>query len=292
MKKLTSEGYSNIVTRTHRELDLMQAQKVTDFFDKERPEFVFLAAGMTGGILANSTYPADFFHRNISIQDNVFEAAKKYGVDNLVFYGSSCMYPKICPQPMKEEYLFTGHTEPTSEAYAAAKIAGIYACRAYNKQAGRNIFIALVPNSLYGINDSHDPQNSHVISSMMAKFSKAAKENAKTVELWGTGTPRREFLFSDDAAKASVFAVKNADKLENSHYNIGPGSDHTIKELAGLIAAEAGFKGSIVWDSSRPDGTPRKLLDSSRFRALGWVPETMLKEGIKAAYKAYIEAQK
>ncbi|MFA5104891.1 MAG: GDP-L-fucose synthase [Candidatus Margulisiibacteriota bacterium] len=291
VRKLNKDGFDNIRVVAHSELDLTDSKQVKDFFAKETPEYVFLAAGITGGILANSTYPADFFHKNIAIQDNVFEAAKKYGVKNLVFYGSSCMYPKICPSQIKEEMLLTGHVEETSEAYAAAKIAGIYACRAYNRQAKSNIFIALVPNSLYGINDNYDPKNSHVISSFITKFHKAKTENAKSVELWGTGTPRREFLFCDDAAEASVFAVMNADKLENKHYNVGSGSDNTIKELASMIAGEIGYEGEIIWDTSRPDGSPRKLLDSSRFRDLGWAPKTMLKEGIRSAYNAFKGAQ-
>ncbi len=292
VRKLKKEGFSNLLLNTHSELDLTDADKVSGLFKNESPEYVFLAAGVTGGILANLTYPADFFHVNISIQDNVFEAAKKYGVKNLVFYGSSCMYPKICPQPMKEEALLSGHVEPTSEAYAAAKLAGIFACRAYNNQAKKNIFIALVPNSLYGINDNYDPQNSHVISSLISKFHKAKNENAKTVELWGTGSPRREFLYCDDAAEASVFAIENADKLENKHYNVGSGADNSIKELANIIADEVGYKGEIIWDISRPDGSPRKLLDSSRFCALGWAPKIKLKDGIKLAYNAFKEANK
>lgn len=285
LKKLMKGGYSNIITRTHAELDLTSQAAVDEFFKNEQPEYVFMAAGLTGGIVANKTYPATFLHTNISMQDNVFEAAHKYNVKHLIFYGSSCVYPKNAPQPMKEEYLLTGAIEETSEAYAVAKIAGIIACRSYNRQYKTNRFIALAPNSMYGPNDNFDLENSHVLSALLRRLHDAKKaENKDKVELWGSGSPRREFVFSEDVADASIFAMENAGKLENTHYNVGSGTDCSIKELAGLIAEVVGFEGQIEWDTSRPDGVLRKLLDSSMFKSLGWEPRVRLEEGLHRTF--------
>ena len=288
LKQLKSEGYSNIVTRTHVELDLTRQESVDDFFKKEQPEYVFLCAGQTGGIMANKTYPATFLHTNIAIQDNVFQASQKYNVRRLVFYGSSCVYPKNCPQPIKEDYLLTGEIEQTSEAYAIAKIAGILACRAYNTQYKTNKFIALVPNSMYGPNDNFNPETSHVLSALIKKFHDAKIEKKEKVVLWGSGNPKREFIFSEDVADASVFAMKNAEHLQNTHYNIGTGIDYSIKELAEIISEIVGFKGDIEWDVSKPNGTPKKLLDSTHFLNMGWKPSTPLEGGLKMTYECFL----
>lgn len=286
--KLKTDGYRSIITKTHNELDLTNQQAVNDFFQNERPEYVFLAAGLVGGIMANKTYPATFLHTNIAIQDNVFEAATKTDVKHLVFYGSSCMYPKNCPQPIKEEYLMTGEIEDTSEGYAIAKTAGILACKTYNKQFNNNRFIALLPNSMYGPKDHFDLENSHVLSALIRKFHDAKTGGDKKVILWGTGNPQREFIFHEDVAIASIFAMKNADKFQNMHYNIGSGVDYSIKELAQLISEIVGFNGEIEWDTTKPDGTLRKLLDSSKFLQLGWRPVTDIKTGIKSTYEWYV----
>lgn len=291
IKRLEAEGYSNIIIRKHSELDLTCRTKVEDFFKKNQPEYVFLSAGLTGGISANKTYPATFFHTNIAMQDNVFESAAKYEVRHLIFYGSSCIYPKNSPQPMKEEYLLTGMMEETSEAYAIAKAAGIIACRSYNNQFKANRFIALVPNSMYGPNDNFDAESSHVLSALIRKFHEAKTNGERTVVLWGSGNPRREFIFSEDAADASIFAMENAGRLQNSHYNIGTGIDYSIKELAGFIAGIVGFNGDVKWDTAKPEGAPRKLLDSSRFSSLGWKPSVAFEEGLKLTYKWYLENQ-
>lgn len=288
INKLKSGGYTDIVTKTRSELDLAKQEKVNEFFNKERPEFVFLAAGLTGGIIANKKYPATFLHANIAIQDNVLHAANKYNVKHLVFYGSSCVYPKNCPQPMKEEYLMTGSIEETSEAYAIAKTAGIIGCRSYNCQFNSNCFIALVPNSMYGPNDNFDLENSHVLSALIRKFHEAKMDKKESITLWGSGNPRREFIFCEDVADASIFAVDNSGKLQNTHYNIGTGIDYSIKELAGIISRIVGYKGEIKWDVSKPDGAPRKLLDSSKFLTLGWKPSVNIEDGLKATYEWYL----
>jgi GDP-L-fucose synthase len=288
-RKLKERGYLNIITMTHKELDLTDEAAVSKFFNAGKPEYVFMAAGLTGGIIANKTYPAKFLHTNISMEDNVFEAAQKYDVKHLVFYGSSCIYPKDCPQPIKEKYLFTGKIEETSEAYAIAKTSGIIACRSYNTQYRTNRFIALVPNSMYGPNDNFDLENSHVLSALIRKFHEAKMGGKDKVVLWGSGNPRREFVFSEDVADASIFAVVNADRLLNTHYNIGIGIDYSIKELAGIIAGIAGFDGEVKWDTSRPDGASRKLLDSSRFSGLGWKHSVSLEAGLKLTCKWYLE---
>lgn len=289
IKRLKAEGYSNIVTKTHEELDLINQSAVNEFFRKERPEYIFMAAGLTGGIIANKTYPATFLHVNIAMQDNIFEAANKYNIKHLIFYGSSCVYPKNSPQPMKEEYLLTGEIEETSEAYAIAKIAGIIACRAYNNQYKTNRLIALIPNSMYGPNDNFDAENSHVLSALIRRFHEAKSGKKDKVILWGSGNPRREFIFSDDVADASIFAMLNADRFQNTHYNIGTGVDYSIKELAEIIARIVGYGGKIEWDTNKPDGAPKKLLDSSRFMNMGWRPSVFLEKGLRITYDWYLK---
>ena len=289
VNKLKSKGYSDIITRKRNELDLTDQMAVNDFFKKEQPDYVFLAAGLTGGIIANRTYPANFLHTNIAIQDNVFQAARKFNAKHLIFYGSSCVYPKNCPQPIKEEYMLTGEIEETSEAYAIAKTAGIIACKSYNNQFKTKCFIALIPNSMYGTNDNFDLENSHVLSALIRKLHEAKIEGKEKVVLWGSGNPRREFIFSEDVADASVFAMNNAQKLQNMHYNLGTGIDYSIKELAGIISKVIGYKGEIGWDTTKPDGAARKLLDSSRFFSLGWKPSRDIEDGIKTTYEWYIK---
>ena len=291
MRRLEKKGCHNITVKNHQDLDLTNQQAVMDYFSVEKPEYVFLAAGKVGGIIANKTYRAGFLHTNIAIQDNVFEAANKFGVKHVVYYGSSCTYPRQCEQPMKEEYMLSGPIEETSEAYAVAKIAGIIACKSYNIQYNTNRFIALVPNSMYGPHDNFDPENSHVLSALITKFHKAKKENALTVQLWGSGSPRREFVISDDVAEASIYAMQHANILANHHYNVGTGTDCSIKELAEKIAQIAGFDGEMVWDTSKPDGTARKLLDSSKFLATGWRPKVALKSGLETTYQWYVQQE-
>ena len=287
LKRLKSEGYRNILTITHKELDLIDQKSVDDFFKKEQPEYVFLCAGLTGGIIANKTYPATFLHTNIAIQDNIFQASHTYNVKHLIFYGSSCVYPKNCLQPIKEEYLLTGEIEDTSDAYAAAKIVGIIACKSYNNQYKTNRFIALIPNSMYGPMDNFDLENSHVLSALIKKIHEAKIGGWDKVILWGSGNPRREFIFSKDVADASVFAMKNAGRFQNTQYNLGTGIDYSIRELAEIVSRIVEFKGEIEWDTGKPDGASRKLLDSSKFLNLGWKPSTTLEEGLKTTYGWY-----
>lgn len=281
--------YSNIVTRASGELDLTIKECVDDFFNKEHPEYVFLSSGSSGGIIANQNFPATFFHTNTSIQDNVFESAQKYKVKSLVFYGSSCMYPKYCSQPIKEEYFMTGEIEGTSEAYAAAKIAGIFACRAYNRQFKTKRFIALVPASMYGPRDIFDVEDSHVVAALIKKLHEAKCKKEDNVTLLGSGNPRREFIFISDVAQASIFAMDNADRLQDSHYNVGTGIDYSIREIAEIIADIVGFKGEIRWDATGPDGAPRKILDSSKFLSLGWRPVINLERGLRFTYDWYLK---
>lgn len=290
VRKLREQGYLNILTKTHNELDLTSQVAVNSFFENEQPEYVFLAAGLTGGIIANRTYPATFLHTNIAMQDTVFEATHRHNIKHLIFFGSSCVYPRNAPQPMKEEYLLTGEIEQTSEAYAIAKIAGMIACRVYNKQYNDNAnrFIALLPNSMYGPNDNFDPESSHVLSALIRKFHEAKMEKKDRVILWGSGTPRREFIFSEDVADASIFAMLNVDMFQNAHYNIGTGIDYSIKELAEIISGIVRFDGAIEWDITKPDGAPRKFLDSSKFLNLGWKPSATLKEGLEITYQWYL----
>lgn len=285
--KLQSQGFKNLLLPSSKDLDLTSQAAIHDFFKEFKPEIVFLAAGRVGGIIANQKYRADFLHINMSIQDNVFECAKLFGARAVVFYGSSCTYPKFSPQPIKEEYLLTGEIESTSEAYAAAKIAGIIGCKSYNLQHQSCKYIALVPNSMYGPFDNFDLENSHVLSSLIAKLHDAKVNQRKEITLWGSGTPRREFIYSEDVANASIFAVNNVEHMENTHYNIGTGIDYSIKEIAEIIARVVGYDGIINWDTSKPDGTPRKLLDSSKFLSFGWEPEVNLEDGLLKTYEWY-----
>jgi len=289
IKKLEEKGFRNIITRTHEELDLARYDEVNVFFARNKPEYVFLAAGVTGGIVANTTSPYYYLHVNIAIQDNVFEAAHKYEVKHLIFYGSSCIYPKYSKQPIKEEYLLAGEIEETSEAYAVAKIAGIRACKAYNTQYNINRFIALVPNSMYGPNDHFDNNNSHVLSALISKFQIAKENKAEETVLWGSGNPRREFIFSEDVAEASIFAVEHSERLENKHYNVGTGIDVSIKDLAHMIAFVVEYNGKISWDLDMPDGAPRKLLNSSEFESLGWKHSVPLETGLRLAYQWFLK---
>ncbi|MCK5729012.1 MAG: GDP-L-fucose synthase [Methylococcales bacterium] len=281
---LEAKGYKKLITRSHKALDLTDKRQTEAFFNAERPEYVFLCAGKVGGIIGNKTYPADFLQQNLAIQTNVFEMAHQYAVKNLMFYGSSCTYPKLCKQPMHEDHWLTGAIEETSMGYAAAKIAGIIACRSYNHQYDNKRFICVIPNSMIGENDNFDLENAHVFSALIRRFHEAKKAGNTEITLWGTGNPRREFIFSDDVADASIFLMKNAEKLENQPYNLGTGTDYSIKALAKKIAKVVGFQGHIKWDTDKPDGTPRKLLDSARLLALGWQPQVNFDEGLVATY--------
>ncbi len=289
IKELRGAGYENLLTPGHEKLDLLDKGAVFNFFTENRPDYVFLAAGKVGGIASNKQYPADYLHVNLGLQDNIFEAACEFEVKNVVFYGSSCSYPKFSEQPIKEEYFLTGAIEQTSQGYAAAKIAGIVACRAYNQQYGNRRFIALLPNSMYGAYDNFDLASSHVLSALMRRFYEAKINNLENIELWGSGNVRREFIFSEDVAKASIFAIDNVEKMENCHYNVGSSVDYSIKELAAKIASVVGYEGGISWDTSKPDGTARKLLDSSRFLGLGWGPEVSFEDGLNITYDWFKE---
>jgi len=288
LKQLQQKGYENLLTLSRDKLDLTDQRAVENFFIDEQPEYVFLAAGMTGGIMANMKYPASFLSVNLAIQNNVFGAAQKYNVNNLVFYGSSCIYPKDSLQPIKEDYLFCGPIETTSQAYATAKLAGVVACKSYNSQYQTNRFIALVPNSIFGPFDNFDPENSHVLASLLRKLHEAKRDGKATISLWGSGKPQREFIFVDDVADASIFAVQNSNKLKNHHYNLGSGQEVSIKGLAEMIKIIVCYQGEIVWDETKPDGTPRKLLDSSQFRQLGWKPTVKLEAGLQQTSAWYL----
>jgi len=288
-RKLESKGYHNIITRTHAELDLTNQQAVNNFFETERPDYVFLAAARVGGILANSTYPAEFIYDNLMIEANVIHASYTTGVKKLLFLGSSCIYPRLAPQPLKEEYLLTGELEVTNEAYAIAKIAGIRLCKHYNEQYRTN-FISVMPTNLYGSNDNYDLETSHVMAALIRKFHEAKRNHAPQVVVWGTGTPRREFLHVDDMADACVYLMENFDAAEIGEFvNIGVGEDLTIRELAELIKDIVRYEGEIVYDTSKPDGTPRKLLDVTKLHHLGWQAKILLRDGIKQAYTWYMD---
>ena len=284
VRALQAQGYNNLILRAHKELDLLDQKTVTDFFQKEKPEYIFLAAAKVGGILANKTYPADFIYQNLQVQNNVIHNSYLHGVRKLLFLGSSCIYPRNCPQPIKEEYLLTGPLEPTNEPYAIAKIAGIKMCQSYDRQYGAN-FISVMPTNLYGPNDNFDLENSHVLPALIRKFHEAKTNNQKEVVVWGTGAAKREFLHVDDLAEACVFLMNNYDSSEI--INIGAGEDVTIKELAEMIKEVIDFTGKIVWDSSKPDGTPRKLLDISALHNLGWQHNINLDEGLNLTYEWY-----
>jgi GDP-L-fucose synthase len=284
-RRLLRGGFTNLIVRNRGDLDLRDQQSVDSFFAEQRPEFVFLAAAKVGGILANSTYPAEFIYENLAVQNNVIHSAWKHGTTKLVFLGSSCIYPKLAPQPMREEHLLTGPLEPTNQWYAIAKIAGIKMVQAYRRQYGFNA-ISLMPTNLYGPGDNFDLQSSHVLPALIRKFHEARLNGSPQVVVWGTGSPRREFLHVDDLADAAVFLMLNYD--DGEIVNVGTGVDATIRELAEMVARATGYKGDIVFDTSKPDGTPRKLLDVSKLTALGWKSSVPLEAGIAQAYEWYV----
>lgn len=292
VRELEYAGYEQIITRTHAELDLCNQNEVARFFAEEKPDFVFLAAARVGGIVANNSYPAQFIYENLQIQNNIIHHAYLSGVKKLLFLGSSCIYPKLSPQPMKEEYLLTGPLEKTNEPYAIAKIAGIKMCQSYNRQYGTN-FIAAMPTNLYGTNDNFDLEKSHVLPALLRKFHEAKVKGEDAVTVWGTGTPRREFLYVDDLANACIYLMNSFDPTAkdsedgNIFVNVGCGTDITIKELAAEIQRVTGFEGSIVWDTEKPDGTPQKLLSVEKLHALGWKHTTSLEKGIEHVYDWY-----
>ncbi|MBU3590692.1 GDP-L-fucose synthase [Polynucleobacter sp. 78F-HAINBA] len=298
VRNLQAKGFSNIVTRTHSELDLTNQAAVQAFFESEKPDQVYLAAARVGGIHANNTFPAEFIYDNLMVQNNVIHQAFLSGVKKLLFLGSSCIYPKLAPQPMSEDALLTGKLEPTNEPYAVAKIAGIKMCESYNRQYGQSHGVdyrSVMPTNLYGPGDNYHPENSHVIPALIRRFHEAKVSNAPEVVIWGTGTPRREFLYVDDMAAASVF-VMNLDRdiydqhtsPMESHLNVGYGSDITIAELATAVARATGYQGKISFDASKPDGAPRKWMDSKKLNALGWYPTASLEYGMNQAYAAYL----
>ena len=305
VRKLTADGHTHILARTHAELDLTDERATRAFFDQERPDYVFLAAAKVGGIVANNSFPAEFIRDNLAIQTNVIHAAYLTGATRLLFLGSSCIYPKLAPQPMKESCLLTGPLEPTNRPYALAKIAGIEMCWSYNRQYGTK-YLAAMPTNLYGPGDNYHPTNSHVIPALLRKFHEAKVQSAANVTVWGTGTPRREFLYSDDMADACVFLMNLPDdryaallgsdesvtgRFEPPLVNIGVGDDVTIAELAALVAKVVGFEGGTVYDTTKPDGTPRKLMDVGLVNAAGWKASTSLETGLKAAYAEFVAMQ-
>ncbi len=301
VRSLHAQGYSNIVTRTHAEMDLTDQAAVKSFFEKEKPDQVYLAAARVGGIHANNTYPAEFIYDNLMVQNNVIHQAFLNGVKKLLFLGSSCIYPKLARQPMSEDALLTGKLEPTNEPYAIAKIAGIKMCESYNRQYGQSHGIdyrSVMPTNLYGPGDNYHPENSHVIPALIRRFHEAKLSNAPEVVIWGTGTPRREFLYVDDMAAASVF-VMQLDKAAydaqtepmRSHINVGYGSDVTINELAHAVAKAIGYQGKIVFDASKPDGAPRKWMNSSRLGNFGWAPKVNLDTGLELSYTDFLSKQ-
>lgn len=296
VRQLNAKGYRNILARTHAELDLADQRAVRDFFLQEKPEYVFLAAAKVGGVVANNTFPAEFIHLNLAIQTNVIHSAYTSGVKRLLFLGSSCIYPRECPQPIKEEYLLSGPLETTNRPYAIAKISGVEMCHAYNRQYGTK-YLAAMPTNLYGPNDNYDLQNSHVLPALIRKVHEAKLRGDKEVVVWGTGTPRREFLYSDDAADACIFLLnlaeaKFASLLTTGSFplvNVGCGEDLSIRELAELVRSAVGFDGELAFDTSKPDGTPRKLLDVGRLASLGWTFNTPLEQGVSLAYRDFLK---
>jgi GDP-L-fucose synthase len=287
-RELERQGFKNLIGRRRREVNLLDAAAVEKFFAETKPEFIFVAAAKVGGIHANSTQPAEFLFENLQIQNNLIHAAKLAGVKKLLFLGSSCIYPKLAPQPLKEEYLLTGELEPTNQWYAVAKIAGIKLCQAYRRQFGCD-FISAMPTNMYGPNDNYDLQSSHVLPALIRKFHDAKIRSSATVTCWGTGAPLREFLYADDLASACVFLMQNYS--EEQFINVGSGSEITVRELSELVKRIVGFSGEIVWDKTKPDGTPRKLMDSSRLFALGWKPKINLEAGIRLAYVDFLAKQ-
>jgi GDP-L-fucose synthase len=289
LRALDKAGYKNIVYRTHKELDLTNFEAVKNFFDQERPDYVFLAAAKVGGIWANKTHKAEFIYENLQIQNSVIKNAYDFGVKKLLFLGSSCIYPKMCPQPIKEEYLLSGYLEETNDAYAIAKISGLMMCRAFRQQYGVD-YISAMPTNLYGYNDNFDLESSHVLPALMRKIHDAKETNAPEVTVWGTGTVLREFLFVDDLADALVFLMNNYTGEE--HVNVGTGTDVSIKALAQLICKVVGYDGKLVFDTSKPDGTPKKLLDVSKINSLGWEAKVSLEDGIRKTYDWYLQEYK
>jgi GDP-L-fucose synthase len=285
VRNLKAKGYTNILTKTRQELDLLDQKTVLTFLKAERPEYIFIAAAKVGGIQANNIYRADFIYQNLMIEANLIHGAHQANIQKLCFLGSSCIYPRDCPQPIKEEYLLTGPLELTNEPYAIAKIAGIKLCESYNFQYGRQ-YIGVMPTNLYGPNDNYDLKNSHVLPALIRKADEAKKSNEPTLSVWGTGSPRREFLYVDDLAEACVFLMET--DYDGTLLNVGTGEDISIKQLAEIVKEIVGFKGELVFDTTKPDGTPRKLLDVSRLKLLGWRAEVDLKVGIAAAYKDYL----
>ncbi len=289
VRLLTDKGYTNLICRPSSQLDLRDNAAVTDFFEKEKPEYIFMAAAKVGGIMANNTYPADFIYDNLAIQNNIVHQSYLHGVKKLLFLGSSCIYPKNAAQPIKEEYLLTGFLEPTNDAYAIAKIAGIKMCQSYHKQHGCN-FISVMPTNLFGQGDHYNLQNSHVLPALIRKFHEAKVNGDATVTIWGTGTPRREFLHVDDAAAACLFLIEHYNEPEI--VNVGSGKDDSIEQIARIIQNITGYEGELVFDTSKPDGTMRKMLDVNKINGLGWHPAIGLEEGIRNTYKDFVENYK
>ena len=287
-REFERKGYANLVYRTHSELDLTDTNAVKDFFKKEKPDWVIQAAAKVGGILGNNTYPVEFMLENLKIQNNIIENSYKNNVSKLLFLGSSCIYPRITPQPMKEEYLLSNYLEKTNEGYALAKICGIKLCNYYNKEYGTD-YISVMPCNLYGVGDNYHPENAHVIPMLIRRFHEAKENNLKEVTVWGTGTPRREFLFADDLAEACVFLMEDKNAADIGEFiNIGSGFDMSISEIAELIKDTVGFKGKLKYDTTKPDGTPLKLMDVSKINTLGWSAKTPLKDGLKIAYSDFL----
>lgn len=286
VRRLETAGYSNVVTRTHAELDLTQQAKVAEFMAAERPDYIFMAAAKVGGIHANNVYRAEFLYQNLMVEANITHAAWQAGVSRMLFLGSSCIYPRDCPQPISEEYLLTGPLEQTNEPYAIAKIAGVKLCESYNRQYGTQ-YLNVMPTNLYGPNDNYDLSNSHVLPALIRKAHEAKMRGDATYEVWGSGRPMREFLYVDDMADACVFLMEH-EEINEGLFNVGTGQDVTIRELAETVMDVVGFKGNIVFDSSKPDGTPRKLLNVERLRKLGWQARTNLRDGIKLAYSDFL----
>lgn len=289
VRRLQSEGFGNLLLASHADLELTDAIAVDRFFDEHSPEYVVLAAGRVGGIVENQTYPVDFMNANLAIQLNVLKAAHRSGVRKLILFASSCMYPRECPQPMAETALLSGHPEPTSLAYAISKLAGMQMCLAYNQQYGEQRFIPVIPNSAFGPNDNFDPKSGHVLSSLIRRFHEARQNDAQSLKLWGSGTPRREFIHTDDIADACISLLAGNTATLALPLNLGTGRDFSIRELAETIARVIGYSGAIEWDTSKSDGAPRKLLDSSRLRAFGWQPAVDFEEGLKGTYQWYLD---
>lgn len=289
VRRLERGRSANVITALHRNLELTDAPAVDRFFDSVKPEYVVLAAGRVGGIIENQTYPADFMNTNLAIQLNVLRAAHRIGVRKLILFASSCMYPRECPQPMSESALFFGYPEPTSMAYAVSKLAGMQMCIAYNQQYGEKCFIPVIPNSAFGPNDNFDPNSGHVLSALIRRFHEAKETEAPSVTLWGSGNPRREFIHADDIADACLALLEGDTSQLQFPLNLGTGKDFSIRELAETIARVIGYSGAIEWDTSKPDGAPRKLLDSSRLRAFGWLPVVDFEDGLKSTYQWYLD---